>query len=308
MIRKVRFILAGCLLITTALSGLVMAAAPVIQDYPNAEQKSLSSQEKHNYPVITSPLKKVNGRIMADQEVWQDGHLDRRWLQIPAGHDSFAAFEFYERQLYKQDIKVLFQCDRYTCGESTYWANHVFGIAALGGYDRSQSLLVAESGIGAHRRVYVLYAVQRGNRRVQVLLDQFQPQVTSPGQGSENGLSTDYVLAMIDSNGFYDISGWPEMKLDFKNSTGFHLLVDVLKRRSDQAWLLAVQPSSAFTARQDLQQQLKQGQVWGKAILDELKQKDIVIDKLQLLQTGPVLTVEKGNDTPVIRLISLDAD
>ncbi len=286
-------------------SGSVTASTPDFKDYPNAETKSAGQSEKHNYPVVTSPLKKVNGQITADEEIWLDGQLDRRWLQIPAGHDSFAAFDFYERQLYAQDIKVLFQCDRYTCGESTYWANNVFGIAGLNGYDRSQSLLVAERGAGSHRVIYTLYTVQRGNRRVQVLFDQFRPDTNNATVETAAVPSKDYVLAALDSNGFYDISDWPAMNQPFSETQSFKLLAEVIKSRPKQEWILVIQAPSRLGQNYDLEKQLNAESAWGDRIIWAIAQSGADTSKIQILPTGPAISVETGNDNVIVRLIAI---
>ena len=279
-------------------------ATPDIRDYPNAEAKSIVQAEKHNYPVVTSPLKKVNGQITADKEMWLDGQLNRRWLQVPAGHDSFAAFGFYEKQLYQQDIKVLFQCDRYTCGESTYWSNNIFGLAGLNGYDRSQSLLVAESGSGSQRMIYTLYTVQRGNRRVQVLFDIFRPDTDTVATVDFSSL--DYVLAALDNNGFYDIEGWPEMTQSFDKSQSFKLLADIIKARPLQHWILVVQSPARFSKDYRLDRQLEKERIWGDSIEWSLTQAGTATNKIQVLLTGPAITIEKGGDVPAIRIIAVD--
>ena len=70
-------------------------------------------------------------------------------------------------------LQPCFECDRFSCGESNFWANHIFKIARLYGLDKAQSYFVG-SQIEAGKTVYYLvYTVRRGNKREYALVDVF---------------------------------------------------------------------------------------------------------------------------------------
>nr|WP_283777645.1 DUF4892 domain-containing protein [Sansalvadorimonas sp. 2012CJ34-2] len=142
-----------------------------IPRYPNSSLEIQESRETVNYPLISSRLKKVNNEVRADDTNWNDGYLERRLYQMPSGHSSKNVFQYLIRQLNKLDVKPIFTCDGRDCGASNLWANNIFRVAILNGYDRDQFYMLGKRTVKGAEEYYVLYTIKRGNRRVYAMVD-----------------------------------------------------------------------------------------------------------------------------------------
>ncbi|MCP6391037.1 DUF4892 domain-containing protein, partial [Klebsiella pneumoniae] len=67
--------------------------------------------------------------------------------------------------LQKQDAQLLFWCQARDCGESSLWANEVFGNAKLYGADDQQAYLLLRLAAPENDTLVALYSITRGNRR-----------------------------------------------------------------------------------------------------------------------------------------------
>ncbi|MRI34382.1 hypothetical protein EOPP23_15440 [Endozoicomonas sp. OPT23] len=160
--------LLGVLLPTTG-----WTAADDIKSFPNARIDLEESRQVTSYPIVSSTIKKVNGQVTADEEKWLSGDLERTLYLLPNGRSSEQAFEYFREQLLKLGVAPLFECDRFSCGESNFWANNIFKISRLYGLDKAQSYFVG-SRLEAGKTVYYLvYTIRRGNKREYALMDVF---------------------------------------------------------------------------------------------------------------------------------------
>ena len=117
-------------------------------------------------------MKRVNGVVMADQIQWQKGTLNRTLYLLPTGHNSDEGFKFYTGKLKSLGANSLFECQRFSCGASNFWANDIFEIPRLYGQDKDQLYYVGQF----NNAIYVVYSVRRGNGRVYTLVDEFTPE------------------------------------------------------------------------------------------------------------------------------------
>ncbi|PJE78383.1 hypothetical protein CI610_02688 [invertebrate metagenome] len=156
-----------------AFAASAMPLKNIIQPYPNATIEKQQKERKINYRLVSSSLKKVNNVIKADTESWENGLLLRTLYRLPEGHSSFSAFDFFIQQLNARKVKPVFQCVRFSCGESSYWANEVFNESQLFGLNKEQNYYIGESDENGQTIYYIVYTIKRGNHRVYALIDQF---------------------------------------------------------------------------------------------------------------------------------------
>lgn len=137
--------------------------------YPNAKLvEQQSAQAVTNYPVLRNRISKIRGRVRSQKDQWVNGTLSRRIYEIPTGHSSEEAFVFYQQALQQRGVNAVFACSGRSCGPSNLWANDVFDVAYLYGYDSDQHYQLAQQDGGEY---FVLYTVTRGNRKSYALLD-----------------------------------------------------------------------------------------------------------------------------------------
>lgn len=140
-----------------------------LPSYPNAKLvEQQSAQAATNYPLLRNRISKIRGRVRSQKDQWVNGTLSRKIYEIPTGHSSEEAFVFYQQALQKRGVNEVFTCSGRSCGQSNLWANDVFGVAYLYGYDSDQHYQLAQRDGGEY---FVLYTVTRGNGKSYALLD-----------------------------------------------------------------------------------------------------------------------------------------
>ncbi|MGI9283186.1 MAG: DUF4892 domain-containing protein [Endozoicomonas sp.] len=159
------------------LAGVFLLPATVfateIAPFPNAKLDLELKQHVTSYPVISSSMKKVNGVVTADSEQWLDGSLDRKLYLLPNGKSSDEAYRFFTGQFEKLGVTPVFSCDRFSCGDSNFWANNIFDIARLYGLDKEQAYFLGQKDVAGKTVYYLTYTVKRGNKREYALVDIF---------------------------------------------------------------------------------------------------------------------------------------
>ena len=70
--------------------------------------------------------------------------------------------------------ELLFWCQARDCGESSLWANEVFGNSKLVGADDQQSYLLLRLAAPEHNQLVALYGITRGNRKAYLHVEQLQ--------------------------------------------------------------------------------------------------------------------------------------
>ncbi|WP_422138076.1 DUF4892 domain-containing protein [Endozoicomonas sp. ALC020] len=163
--------------LTLTLAGGLIASATLIADeivpFPNATLNLEFEQQVTSYPVISSPMKKVNGVVTADSEQWLDGSLNRKLYQLPSGKSSDEAYRFFTDQFEKLGVTSVYSCERFSCGASNFWANNVFDVARLYGLDKTQAYFLGEKQVDGKTVYYLTYTVRRGDKREYALVDIF---------------------------------------------------------------------------------------------------------------------------------------
>ena len=74
----------------------------------------------------------------------------------------------------KQGAQLLFWCQARDCGESSLWANEVFGNAKLYGADKEQAYLILRLPAPENDTLIALYGITRGNKRAYLHVEQMK--------------------------------------------------------------------------------------------------------------------------------------
>ncbi len=162
------------------LSTAVMAAdAPGSRDLPIVPR--LTDAEIVDYRPVTEleriypmgSIRKISGQLRFDGQVSARGSVTGITYQLPAERTSAEAFTAAREALQAQDAELLFWCQARDCGESSLWANEVFGNAKLYGADEQQAYLLLRLAEPQSDTLVALYGITRGNRRAYLHVEQF---------------------------------------------------------------------------------------------------------------------------------------
>jgi hypothetical protein len=93
--------------------------------------------------------------------------------ELPPEHSAIQAFTVAREALQKLDAQLLFWCQARDCGESSLWANEVFGNAKLYGADNEQAYLLLRLAAPRENTLVALYSITRGNRKAYLHVEQF---------------------------------------------------------------------------------------------------------------------------------------
>ncbi|MDB6141254.1 MAG: hypothetical protein JWP80_298 [Pseudomonas sp.] len=123
------------------------------------------------YPL--GSIRKISGQLRFDGQVSAHGSVTSVTYELPTEHTSDEAFTGAREALQKQGAELLFWCQARDCGESSLWANEVFGNAKLYGADDQQAYLLLRLAAPKHDTLVALYGITRGNRRAYLHVEQF---------------------------------------------------------------------------------------------------------------------------------------
>ncbi len=126
------------------------------------------------YTLPTSAIRKVNGVIAAEYNLFLSGQLTSYTWQMTPGLSAKIAHDKALGELTMQSAQVLFQCEGRLCGSSNQWANQVFGESRLYGLDNQQAYAVLKQDTPEGPIYYALYSTQRGNKKVFLQLEMIQ--------------------------------------------------------------------------------------------------------------------------------------
>lgn len=169
----------GCIRILglSLLSPLVFAAdVPGSQDLP-AVARQVDSQivdyrpaeEKERiYPM--GAIRKISGQLRYEGQATARGQATAITYELPAEHSASAAFTATREALQEKGAQLLFWCKARDCGESSLWANEIFGNAKLVGADNQQEYLLLR--LAETDSLVALYSITRGNRRAYLHVEQ----------------------------------------------------------------------------------------------------------------------------------------
>ena len=104
-----------------------------IVDYRPAEEK------ERIYPM--GAIRKISGQLRYEGQATARGQTTAITYELPAEHSSSAAFTATREALQAKGAQLLFWCKARDCGESSLWANEVFGNAKLVGADGQGALI-----------------------------------------------------------------------------------------------------------------------------------------------------------------------
>lgn len=139
--------------------------AEIIDYKPGAELERI-------YPM--GSIRKISGQLRFDGQVAARGNAASVTYQLPPERSADEAFTAAREALQQQGAQLLFWCQARDCGESSLWANEVFGNARLYGADNGQAYLLLRLAEPAHDTLVALYSITRGNRRALLHVEQFQ--------------------------------------------------------------------------------------------------------------------------------------
>lgn len=123
------------------------------------------------YPM--GSIRKISGQLRFDGQVSARGSVTGVTYQLPAERTSAEAFTAAREALQAQGAELLFWCQARDCGESSLWANEVFGNAKLYGSDEQQAYLLLRLAEPKSDTLVALYGITRGNRRAYLHVEQF---------------------------------------------------------------------------------------------------------------------------------------
>ena len=141
-----------------------MADAQIVDYRPSVELERI-------YPL--GSIRKISGQLRFDGQVSARGRATSVTYELPPEHSSIDAFTAAREALQKQDAQLLFWCQARDCGESSLWANEVFGNAKLYGADDQQAYLLLRLAAPQDNTLVALYGITRGNRKAYLHVEQF---------------------------------------------------------------------------------------------------------------------------------------
>ncbi|MNQ51301.1 hypothetical protein D3C85_652780 [compost metagenome] len=171
----------ACWLAAGCFSALVVAAdVPGSQDLPGVPRMvdaqivdyRPAAELERIYPM--GSIRKISGQLRFDGQVNARGHMTSVTYELPPEHSSLSAFTAAREALQKQGAELLFWCQARDCGESSLWANEVFGNAKLYGVDNAQAYLLLRLAPPQDNSLVALYSITRGNRRAYLHVEQFE--------------------------------------------------------------------------------------------------------------------------------------
>ncbi|WP_279245471.1 DUF4892 domain-containing protein [Candidatus Litorirhabdus singularis] len=140
------------------------------EPYPHSTQAVEQGPTEVDYLLGLGAMQKVGGRWRHKESEQIDGELLRLTWAINQDYTAQEAFEWMRDQV-TENAQVLFECDGRSCGSSAQWASRVFDQRLLYGHDERQQYLVARIQQDGATYTYVIYAIDRANRRHYLHLD-----------------------------------------------------------------------------------------------------------------------------------------
>ena len=124
------------------------------------------------YPL--GSIRKISGRLRFEAQLNTRGQTTAVTYELPAEHSATEAFTAARQALQAQGAELLFWCQARDCGESSLWANEVFGNSKLTGSDEQQTYLLLRRAAPEQNQLVALYGINRGNRKAYLHVEQMQ--------------------------------------------------------------------------------------------------------------------------------------
>ncbi|MFK3970740.1 DUF4892 domain-containing protein [Pseudomonas sp. NPDC087358] len=141
------------------------ADAEIVDYRPAAEVERI-------YPM--GSIRKISGQLRFDGQVSARGNATSVTYQLQPERSADEAFTAARQALQKQGAQLLFWCQARDCGESSLWANEVFGNSRLYGADNGQAYLLLRLAAPDNDTLVAMYSITRGNRRAYLHVEQLQ--------------------------------------------------------------------------------------------------------------------------------------
>jgi hypothetical protein len=119
-------------------------------------------------------IRKISGQLRFESQVSSRGTATSVTYELAPERSADEAFTAAREALQKQNAQLLFWCQARDCGESSLWANEVFGNSRLYGADSGQAYLLLRLAAPSNDTLVALYSITRGNRRAYLHVEQFQ--------------------------------------------------------------------------------------------------------------------------------------
>lgn len=156
------------------------ADAPGSQDFDNLPRPTdaeivdyrPAAELERIYPL--GSIRKISGQLRFDGQIAARGNAASVTYQLPAERSADEAFTAAREALQQRGAQLLFWCQARDCGESSLWANEVFGNSRLYGADNGQAYLLLRLAAPDNDKLVALYSVTRGNRRAYLHVEQLQ--------------------------------------------------------------------------------------------------------------------------------------
>jgi len=148
-----------------------LARVPRLPDAQIVDYRQGLDQERI-YPL--GSIRKISGQLRFDGQVDARGNTTSVTYELPPEHSATQGFTAAREALQKQGAELLFWCQARDCGESSLWANDVFGNAKLYGADNGQAYLLLRLAPPADNTLIALYGITRGNRKAYLHVEQFE--------------------------------------------------------------------------------------------------------------------------------------
>lgn len=175
----------------------------MVPQYPRAELvESSDTGEIARHEVILGTVKKSDGIDRPEASRFVVGRrITSTWF-IPDEQRTNVVRDFYRERLSALG-DIVFECEGYRCGSSSYWANTVFGKSILYGPAEYQRYFLTQ--IEADKTWYVgTYVALRGTRKLYTHVDIV---VTDKLTSAVDGAS---IVAALESNGRFVIAAGEE--------------------------------------------------------------------------------------------------
>ena len=166
-----------------------------------------STLQQTEYQLSLESLKKINSNWISERDERVVGKIQRKTIEVSS---LLSIDEIWAKlnDTVSPDYDRLYSCEGLDCGSSNAWANNRFGIKQLYGLDRTQKYGVWRSFGTEGDNYWVVYLVQRGNKRIYVQLDYIATQ-----ERRDLAPSAESIEAQLKLNGFYIIQ-----KFELKSS------------------------------------------------------------------------------------------
>lgn len=292
----------GCALLMTWLLSAAAPATAQLVPFPQSREIEHRVIDNGERLVVLSPVKMVNNALRLDRSLRVTGQGQGTLFDMASGPDTRDVFEHFLTQLNAQGARVLFQCEGRECGQSSIWANTVYGQSTLYGQDRNQRYLAAVRRTEQDSiQLVSLYIVERSNRRLHAwveILDVSEDQVPTALRARERAVLGPVVVPW---------SGDVTVQL----ALGADVLreLDTLAARyPDAHWVLV---GHALADPADRHRAFERAAQASSALLDVLRKRGIPADRMRTMDVGPVVPVNEpgriGNRVEIILLRTPEA-